>query len=64
MVGEAVGITLSRAADGTGALRYSLTPEVPGIEFDPETRTLAGTPRVADQYAMTYRVEDEESSFD
>ena len=64
VVGEAVGITLPAAAGGAGSLRYVLLPDVPGIAFDPETRTLAGEPRVAGQYAMTYRVEDEGGSFD
>ena len=64
VVGEAVGITLPAAAGGTGTLRYVLMPEVPGIAFDPETRALAGEPQVADQYTMTYRVEDAEGSFD
>lgn len=64
VVGQAIDITLPAAAGGTGTLRYVLMPEVPGIAFDPDTRALAGTPAVADLYAMTYRVEDEEGSFD
>ena len=38
--------------------RYSLTPPVPGLTFDPDTHTLSGTPTAAGVYDMTYRVED------
>ena len=43
---------------GDGELSYSLSPEVPGLTFDAATRTLSGTPTVAEDYALTYRVED------
>ncbi len=44
--------------------RYSLSPEVPGLTFDPASRTLSGTPTVAGTYEMTYRVEDSDTNME
>ena len=58
-VGEAIApLVLPEAAGGNGALRYALRPDVPGLTFDPRTRTLSGAPSTADTYKMTYRVTD------
>ena len=37
---------------------------MPGLAFDAEERTLAGSPEVADEYRMTYRVEDSDANTD
>ncbi len=51
-------VTLPAATGGDGDLMYSLSPEVPGLQFDAETRRLSGTPSEAGDWAMTYRVRD------
>ena len=51
-------LTLPAAGGGEGELTYSLSPEVPGLSFDPETRRLSGTPTEAGTWTMTYRVRD------
>ena len=55
---EMAPLELPAALGGNGELTYSLSPEVPGLTFDAETRTLSGTPTTADTYELTYRVED------
>ncbi len=57
-------LVLPTAAGGSGALTYSLTPEVPGLTFDTGTRTLTGTPTQTDEYAMTYAARDEAGATD
>ena len=52
-------VELPVATGGSGTLAYSLQPEVPGLTFDPETRTLSGTPTTAGIYDMTYEARDE-----
>ena len=65
MVGTAIDpLTLPEASDGDGTLTYRLSPEVPGLTFDPNTRRLAGTPTTADTYNMTYTVTDEDGDTD
>ncbi len=52
---------LPAAAGGSGALAYALNPDVPGLTFDPEQRTLSGTPAPPSPpvtYQMTYQVRD------
>ena len=51
-------LTLPAASGGNGPLTYSLTPQVPGLTFDPATRRLSGTPTAAGTYAMTYSATD------
>ena len=51
-------LTLPAAVGGEGALTYSLSPEVPGLSFAPDTRQLTGTPSEAGAWLMTYRVRD------
>ena len=53
-------LTLPAATQGEGTLTYSLTPGVPGLSFNSETRQLTGTPTQAGTYQMTYRVTDED----
>ena len=64
-VGETIRpLVLPEAAGGNGALSYALTPAVPGLTFDPSTRTLTGTPTTAGTYEMTYRVTDADGDAD
>ena len=49
---------LPPAAGGSVPLGYRLTPDVPGLRFEPSTRELSGTPTTAGTYAMTYEVTD------
>lgn len=51
-------LALPAANGGDGALTYSLTPDVPGLFFDPASRTLTGTPSEAGSYSMTYQAAD------
>ncbi len=51
-------VTLPEAMGGDGTLTYSLTPEVPGLRFDPRTRVLSGTPTTVDTHPMTYTATD------
>ena len=47
-------ITFPEAKGGSGALTYSLTPDVPGLKFDPATRVWSGTPTGARTAARTH----------
>ena len=49
---------LPAAVGGNGTLIYSLTPVVPGLSFDTQTRELTGTPTSPGTYSMTYSVTD------
>ena len=55
---EFSGLTLPDAAGGNRALTYSLTPPVPGLSFNPQTRQLTGSPESPGTYNMVYRVID------
>ena len=55
---EITALTLPEASGGDGALTYALSPTVPGLTFDPTSRTVSGTPTKADTYRMTYSVAD------
>ena len=57
-------LTLPEATGGNGTLRYSLSPDVPGLSFDSGTRELAGTPTAAGTYDMTYTVSDADGDTD
>ena len=60
--GDIVDLMLPAASGGNGPLSYSLRPEVPGLAFDPATRTLSGSPSVADTYPMTYLAADDDEN--
>ena len=51
-------LLLPPATAGSGALTYSLTPEIPGLIFDAHLRILSGTPTEVGEYDMTYRATD------
>ena len=51
-------LTLPEASGGDGALRYSLSPPVPGLSFDAAQRQLTGTPTEIGNYAVTYTAAD------
>ena len=51
------GLTLPVATGGTAPLTYTLT-SVPGLDFDPGTRTLSGTPSALGTTTLTYKVTD------
>ncbi|MCY4375016.1 MAG: hypothetical protein OXC31_14740 [Spirochaetaceae bacterium] len=51
-------LILPPASGGTGPLRYTLHPPIPGLSFDAPERTLRGTPSKAGTHLMTYTVSD------
>ena len=52
-------VVLPFAEGGSGKLTYSLGPEIPpGLAFDPDERTLSGTPTAQGDYPLTYVVRD------
>ena len=58
-VGVAISaLVLPQASGGNGSLTYSLTPSIPGLSFDQNSRTLTGTPTTTGTYDMTYQVQD------
>ena len=57
-------LTLPKASGGDGTLTYSLTPEVPGLTFTADTRTLSGIPSAASTYSMRYEVKDADGDTD
>ena len=62
-VGTAITpLTLPVAFGGNGVRTYTLTPEVPGLSFDPATRRLSGTPTRAGVWRMTYRAGDADAN--
>ena len=64
-VGTAIEtLTLPEATGGNGTLRYSLSPDVPGLTFDTGTRQLNGTPSTAGVYDMIYTVADADGDTD
>ena len=58
VVGQEVSATLPEAMGGKDGLVYSLSPDVPGLTFDPATRVLSGTPTTPGTYDMTYTATD------
>ena len=58
-------LVLPAATGGSGALTYSLGPEIPpGLAFEALQRTLSGTPTMAGTWPMTYTVRDESGATD
>ncbi len=51
-------LTLPAASGGNLGLSYRLSPAVPGLTFDPETRVLSGMATHPGQHQMTYRADD------
>ncbi len=48
-------LTLPEAMDGRGTLSYRIVETLPpGLSFDPDTRTLSGTPTEAQENPLTY----------
>ena len=63
VIGTAISaVVLPEASGGEGAFTYALTPEVPGLTFDPETRQLSGTPTTAGSYPLRYTATDEDGA--
>ena len=59
VVGQALSpTTLPQAMGGKEGLVYSLSPDVPGLTFDPAIRVLSGTPTTPGTYDMTYTAKD------
>ena len=60
-VGQPVSITLPEATGGSKrivSLQYRVEPPIPGLRFDPRTRTLSGTPTVSGLAGFDYTVTD------
>ena len=60
-VGQPVSITLPEATGGSKrvvSLRYRVDGLIPGLQFNPRTRTLSGTPTHTGQARFTYTVTD------
>ena len=60
-------VTLPAATGGTGTnsmFFYTLTPDIPGLTFDPATRVLTGTPTTPGATSMTYSARDQADSTD
>ncbi len=60
-VGRPVSIELPEATGGSKRivwLQYRMEPEIPGLRFDPRTRTLSGTPTLTGRAQVTYTVTD------
>ncbi len=59
-------LVLPEATLGNPPLTYSLFSDVavPGLLFDPASRTLSGTPTTAGTYPMLYTVTDDDGDFD
>ena len=56
---EITPLVLPASTGGKGTLTYTLTPEIPGLEFDAGARELSGTPTETGTYDMTYTARDE-----
>ena len=50
-------LSFPEAVASEGSLSYRLTPEIPGLTFDPATRQLRGTPMDLGYYVMSYTVQ-------
>jgi hypothetical protein len=60
-VGQPVSVELPEASGGSKRvvwLRYRMEPQIPGLRFDPRTRTLSGTPTLTGRARITYSVTD------
>ena len=60
-VGQPASITLPEATGGSTrhlSLQYQVEGQIPGLRFNPQTRTLSGTPTHTGQASFTYTVTD------
>ena len=60
-VGQPASITLPAATGGSTrivSLKYRVEGQIPGLRFNPQTRTLSGTPTHSGQASFTYTVTD------
>ena len=66
-VGQPVSITLPEATGGSKrivSLQYRMEPPIPGLRFNPRTRTLSGIPTHTGQANVDYTVTDRNSVSD
>ena len=59
--GQQASIELPEATGGSKRimrLQYRMEPQIPGLRFDPRTRTLSGTPTLTGRAQLTYSVTD------
>ena len=54
-------LVLPKASGGVPPVAYALSSDVPGLSFDPATRTLTGTPTAAGSYVVGYAATDANS---
>ena len=54
-------LQLPEASGGDGLLTYSLTPQVPGLTFNPNNSTLTGSATTLGTTRLTYKVADSDS---
>ena len=59
-----VNLQLPFASGGNGNLTYSLTPGIPGLNFDTSTLRLSGTAQTVGVTNLTYRVTDSDGDTD
>ena len=57
-------LELPAATGGSGNYAYSLSPNAPGLTFDPATRILSGTPTKFGAYEMVYTAVDSDNDTD
>jgi hypothetical protein len=60
-VGQQVSLTLPEATGGSNRqlqLQYRMEPQIPGLSFNPRTRTLSGAPTLTGRALLTYSVSD------
>ena len=63
--GVAVGtLALPEAVGGNLPVTYELTPQVPGLSFNAESREITGTPTAAGSYGMKYQAVDHDGDSD
>ena len=64
-VGTAIeALALPEASGGNGKLKYTLTPDVPGLTFDAVSHRLMGTPSTMGTYEMNFTATDEDGDTD
>ena len=59
--GQQASIELPEATGGSKRivrLKYRMEPQIPGLRFDPRSRTLSGTPTLSGRAQVTYSVTD------